>query len=52
MISGRVSKPVKEICNMLVVTGRQNLWRDIAPGIIIGVSQIDRDLDSMIGGSI
>jgi len=51
-ISDRASKPVKGICHMLLVAGRQNLLRDIAPGIIIGVSQIDRDLDSMISGSI
>ena len=51
-ISGRVSKPVKATCHMLLVTGRQNLWMDIAPGIIIGVSKIDKDLDSMISGNI
>ena len=37
---------------MLLVAGRQNLWRDITPGFIIGVSQIARDLDNMISGSI
>ena len=50
-ISGRVSKP-KGICHMLLVAGHQNLRRDIVPEIIIGVSQIENDLDSLISGKI
>ena len=37
---------------MLLAAGRQNLWRDIVPGIIIGISQIEKDLDSLISGKI